>query len=65
MPDLNLSEKELAAGAAIAMSVAREDRRMEERLETEKTSGSSIAIAVAFVAISSIGMLLLMLAMDK
>jgi len=65
MDNLNLDEKELAAGAAVAMSMAREDRRHDKEREAQKMSGSSVAIAIGFVLISSVGMLALMLAMDK
>ena len=65
MPDVDLNETELAAGAAIAMEMAREDRKQNEHIKATKMSASSTAIAIAFVAVTSIGMLVLMIMLDK
>lgn len=61
MPDLGLNDTELAAGAAVAMDMAREDRkdRAHER-STRPTTGSA-AFTIAFVVITCVGMLALMM----
>jgi hypothetical protein len=65
MPDVDLNETEMAAGAAIAMEMAREDRRQNAHIEKTRMSASSTAGVIAFVAITSIGMLVLMMLLDK
>lgn len=62
MADLNLDERELAAGAAVAMDMARQDRRENKAEQRAAPSASAAWMTVAFVAITSIGMLALMLA---
>lgn len=62
MADLNLDERELAAGAAVAMDMARQDRRENKAERRAAPSASAAWMTVAFVAVTSIGMLALMLA---
>ena len=61
MSELDLNERELAAGAAIAMSIAREDRKDNQSYQKSTLSGSATALTIAFVVISSIGMLAVMM----
>ena len=61
MSQLDLDERELAAGAAVAMSIARQDRRENKLDQKAAPTTSSIGVTVAFVVISSVGMLTLMM----
>lgn len=61
MPDLNLDERELAAGAAVAMDMAREDRRENKELRAAAPSGKAAALTIAFVVIMAVGTLVLMM----
>ena len=62
MPDLNLSNQEMAAGAAVAMQSIREDRKEEAKLL--KQQRATPWWVVAFVVLSSVGMLALMIYMS-
>ena len=67
MSDFNLndlSERELAAGAAITMQTLREDQKEELKEARKKSSGKSEVISALFVIISSIAMLTLMIFMS-
>ncbi len=61
MSQLDLDERELAAGAAVAMDMARQYRRENKLDQKTALSASSIGVTVAFVVISSVGMLVLMM----
>ncbi len=61
MSQLDLDERELAAGAAVAMDMARQDRRENRHDQKTALSGSSIGLTIAFVVISSVGTLVLMM----
>ena len=61
MSQLDLDERELAAGAAIAMDMARQDRRENRHEERTAISASSGWITAAFVIITSVGLLAVMM----
>lgn len=61
MADFDINERELAAGAAIMRDMERQDRRENELEERNQPSGSAVALSVAFVAITSVGLLAVML----
>jgi len=61
MSQLDLDERELAAGAAVAMDMARQDRRENRHEQQTALSASAIGLTIAFVVISSVGMLVLMM----
>jgi len=61
MPDLDLNERELAAGAAIAMDMAREDQRDNQRDRAASPSGAAAAMTIGFVVVASVGMLAIMM----
>ena len=51
MPDPNIDERKLAAGAAIMRDMEREERREQRHIESTRLSISSAAVSIAFVAI--------------
>ena len=61
MPDLNLDDHELAAGAAIASEMAREDRRLNKHVKATTPSTWATVATIAFVAIALIVPLAIML----
>ena len=61
MPQLDLDERKLAAGAAVAMDMAREDRRENKAYEASALSASSVWLTIGFVVLSSVGTLVLMM----
>jgi len=61
MSQLDLDERELAAGAAVAMDMAREDHRDNKKYEATALSGSAAALTIAFVVVASVGMLVVMM----
>lgn len=65
MPDFELNETELAAGAALANEMAREDRARRRHEKRTQPSGGSALLTIAFVAIASLGMVFLMMFMSK
>lgn len=65
MADLDLNERELATGAAIAMQTIREDRRDQAaEAARQRISSRTAWFSGIFVIVSSIGMLALMLYMS-
>ncbi len=61
MSQLDLDERELAAGAAVAMDMARQDRR-ENREEQRNALSTSVGwITAAFVIVTSVGLLAVMM----
>ncbi len=69
MSDLELSEREAAIGATVAMQTIREEQRRngEEGIDLphSHTSTRATVFSILFVAVSSIGMLILMMVFDK
>jgi hypothetical protein len=61
MPNLDLNETELAAGAAVAMDMAREDRKERAHVRATQPSIGSAALTIIFVVGSLVIMLALML----
>ena len=61
MSQLDLDERELAAGAAVAMDMAREDKRDDKRDRAASPSSSAAAVTIGFVVVASVGMLIVML----
>ncbi|MFY0612829.1 MAG: hypothetical protein JXQ99_14950 [Hyphomicrobiaceae bacterium] len=61
MSQLDLDERELAAGAAVAMDMAREDQRDNKRDRAASPSGASAALTIAFVVVASVGTLVIMM----
>lgn len=61
MSQLDLDERELAAGAAVAMDMARQDHRENKLEQKASLSTSSIGLTIAFVVISSVGTLVFMM----
>jgi hypothetical protein len=61
MSQLDLNERELAVGAAVAMNIAREDRRDNKADQASGLSGSAATLTIAFVVIMSVGMLAVMM----
>ena len=65
MPEVELNATELAAGAAIARQMDREEGRLLRHHEETGPSGTATAISAVFVAVTSIGMLILMLVLGR
>ena len=61
MPDLDLNERELAVGAAIAADMAREDQRHNRQDQAGSPSAASAAMTIGFVVVASVGMLAIMM----
>ncbi|MFT7576213.1 MAG: hypothetical protein ACI9XZ_002600 [Alphaproteobacteria bacterium] len=61
MSQLDLGERELAIGAAVAMDMAREDRKDNKEYQSSHLSGAASALTIAFVVIMSVGTLALMM----
>lgn len=61
MSQLDLDERELAAGAAVAMDMARQDRRENRHEERTALSASASWITAAFVIVTSVGLLAVMM----
>lgn len=61
MSQLDLGERELAIGAAVAMDMAREDRKDNEAYQASSLTGAATTLTIAFVVIMSVGMLAVMM----
>ena len=61
MSQLDRDERELAAGAAVAMDMARQDRRENRQEQKNAISGSAAWITAAFVIVTSVGLLAVMM----
>lgn len=64
MPDRDISDRDAALSATVAARMMREDRLDAEREAHSAPSTREVIFSILFVAITSIGLLILMITMQ-